>query len=165
MTYRWLFPSPYRGYHLSTIIVIINIFVCISFRPLIGVIIFQRIKDGGYSTYPSFRPLIGVIIFQHIWLICYYSPYMVSVPLSGLSSFNRKKSRWFLWRQRVVSVPLSGLSSFNLQKVSLHHGASVWVSVPLSGLSSFNLCYTSYRFIYANLFPSPYRGYHLSTLT
>ena len=62
------FPSPYRGYHLSTdrFEEIINYFINKSFRPLIGVIIFQPefTIAGGLKPTIGFRPLIGVIIFQ-----------------------------------------------------------------------------------------------------
>ena len=69
---RWIpdeeFPSPYRGYHLSTdrFEEIINYFINKSFRPLIGVIIFQPefTIAGGLKPTIGFRPLIGVIIFQ-----------------------------------------------------------------------------------------------------
>ena len=64
-------------------------FIYLSFRPLIGVIICKRF--GG--------DLMGVSIF-------------VSVPLSGLSSVNRSLCGKFKWKFQ-VSVPLSGLSSVN----------------------------------------------------
>ena len=64
----------------------------------------------------------------------------------------------------VVSVPLSGLSSFN-GEIPLAQRFGVKVSVPLSGLSSFNTVNISILPSLANFkFPSPYRGYHLSTL-
>ncbi len=116
-TIEFEFPSPYRGYHLST--------KCIKrqrgvkgkegFRPLIGVIIFQLRtspnENGNVVEFPSpyrgyhlsttakwredndmgFRPLIGVIIFQ-LLLNGVRIMICVSVPLSGLSSFNMYKN-------------------------------------------------------------------------
>ena len=111
------FPSPYRGYHLSTL----------------------EVKRHKYRCKKRFRPLIGVIIFQQFH-IQYYSINIinVSVPLSGLSSFNdtdnvdRK-----LW-ELIGFRPLIGVIIFQLRRC-MH----IWVEH--SG------------------FPSPYRGYHLST--
>ena len=109
-----MFPSPYRGYHLSTFMKAFKEKFGNGFRPLIGVIIFQQkylYEEVSRVQFPSpyrgyhlstlglvllslvvlcFRPLIGVIIFQ--LAIDEYTlndiPYKVSVPLSGLSSFN-----------------------------------------------------------------------------
>ena len=62
-----LFPSPYRGYHLSTNIPDIDYIVGVTgFRPLIGVIIFQQYLPSVLEIHGSFRPLIGVIIFQQL---------------------------------------------------------------------------------------------------
>ena len=65
--YLHRFPSPYRGYHLSTDIqVVVNLQCYHCFRPLIGVIIFQlnRLRHLLHHLQSCFRPLIGVIIFQ-----------------------------------------------------------------------------------------------------
>ena len=142
-TDQYKFPSPYRGYHLSTHgeqdlqifwsqyevsvplsglssfnltltnddshlvpkvsvplsgLSSFNRLYCLNyrayfsrFRPLIGVIIFQRYFDGRrikVTQTKCFRPLIGVIIFQLILIDTICCNNSVSVPLSGLSSFN-----------------------------------------------------------------------------
>ncbi len=63
--------------------------------------------------------------------------FKVSVPLSGLSSFNEYDEDWLVISINDVSVPLSGLSSFNESRSSGYENLNL-VSVPLSGLSSFN---------------------------
>ena len=142
-TDQYKFPSPYRGYHLSTHgeqdlqifwsqyevsvplsglssfnltltnddyhlvpkvsvplsgLSSFNRLYCLNyrayfsrFRPLIGVIIFQRCYWIFFnnSIWTCFRPLIGVIIFQRKYLILQVKQLTVSVPLSGLSSFNQ----------------------------------------------------------------------------
>ena len=65
----------------------------------------------------------------------------------------------------IVSVPLSGLSSFNVYQPGFTIQKRFWVSVPLSGLSSFNKAVIIIVGAFIIWFPSPYRGYHLSTVT
>ena len=121
-----LFPSPYRGYHLSTKQFLLTELYLHRFRPLIGVIIFQQQqKSLKLICRHCFRPLIGVIIFQHM------------KPLEDGTA-----------RVVFVSVPLSGLSSFNGRGV--HNRQTQKVSVPLSGLSSFNLNLQEHRKLYSD---------------
>ena len=62
----------------------------------------------------GFRPLIGVIIFQRVlYTESVRDAFTVSVPLSGLSSFNANGVADVVKAAGVVFVPLSGLSSFN----------------------------------------------------
>ena len=158
------FPSPYRGYHLSTNASRFKDFVAIGFRPLIGVIIFQHTDVIGRFVPGSFRfrPLIGVIIFQLVVLDIqilsldtFPSPYRgyhlstiafcansmcctpVSVPLSGLSSFNANEPDGSGWVGDWFPSPYRGyhLSTFYGRLLKLYR---LFVSVPLSGLSSFN---------------------------
>ena len=110
------FPSPYRGYHLSTVQIIIattNYYDKVSV-PLSGLSSFNRVLRCSANAWNGFRPLIGVIIFQRykdIFKNRMIGKY-VSVPLSGLSSFNDCFS-FSSNSNSPVSVPLSGLSSFN----------------------------------------------------
>ena len=136
-----------------------------------------------------FRPLIGVIIFQPKYMLSliktdqykFPSPYrgyhlstfelpgkkagfpgIVSVPLSGLSSFNYlRNSSFYLFQY--VSVPLSGLSSFNSSIDIIYLILYMLCFRPLIGVIIFQQCMQVWM-IMQQSFPSPYRGYHLSTL-
>ena len=135
-----------------------------------------------------FRPLIGVIIFQPKYMLSliktdqykFPSPYrgyhlstfelpgkkagfpgIVSVPLSGLSSFNYlRNSSFYLFQY--VSVPLSGLSSFNSSIDIIYLILYMLCFRPLIGVIIFQQCMQVWM-IMQQSFPSPYRGYHLST--
>ena len=112
-----MFPSPYLGYHLSTVAYFINPSTQSCFRPLIWVIIFQQIRkllNTNHFIY-RFRPLIWVIIFQRL-------------DGEDLTNFG-------------ATFPSPYLG---------YHLSTLLVS-PLVRLLSL-------------LFPSPYLGYHLSTL-
>ena len=134
----------------------------------------------------SFRPLIGGIIFQLENQGLKEVILRVSVPLSGLSSFNHDRKQCTYILDTEFPSPYRGyhLSTYGIQTIvillfalfpspyrdyhlstskinwSIHQYS--FVSVPLSGLSSFNGQKLNAK-EYQILFPSPYRGYHLST--
>ena len=113
-----MFPSPYRGYHLST---------------------YTSTKEESIKLLLRFRPLIGVIIFQHSPLGSLHRNCRgVSVPLSGLSSFNESAGLVDYYDCDCFR-PLIGVIIFQRSVPMLIFACSHWfVSVPLSGLSSFN---------------------------
>ncbi len=86
------FPSPYRGYHLSTISTYTRMLLGDSsrFRPLIGVIIFQHGAHDVIQLNPmSFRPLIGVIIFQRFFIFRINCLFYCFRPLIGVIIFQQ----------------------------------------------------------------------------
>ena len=136
------FPSPYRGYHLSTI----------SSQNVNQIYHVVSVPLSGLSSFNLIEKFL-----KGCEILGFPSPYR-GYHLSTCNASATSKD------PLIVSVPLSGLSSFNMNgdnKVTVQYNNRV--SVPLSGLSSFN-----YRHILSKVsrwsFPSPYRGYHLSTL-
>ena len=112
----------------------------------------------------GFRPLIGVIIFQLsvINSILSVLTNFVSVPLSGLSSFNGN-----VLTAKIQSAqgfrPLIGVIIFqHFSTKEDNTKDSIFRFRPLIGVIIFqHKKYLSERRHY--MFPSPYRGYHLST--
>ena len=139
-TDQYKFPSPYRGYHLSTF-------------ELPG-------KKAGFPGIVSV-PLSGLSSFNYLRNSYFYLFHYVSVPLSGLSSFNYlRNSSFYLFQY--VSVPLSGLSSFNSSIDIIYLILYMLCFRPLIGVIIFQQCMQVWM-IMQQSFPSPYRGYHLST--